>query len=43
VAGDVAVSGLVQSDREDDRQGVDRDGLDEVEFHGRSPYFIRAV
>src|SRR6266851_3570580 len=43
VAGDITVSGFMQGDREDDRQSVDRDGLDEIEFHGRSPYFIRAA
>src|SRR5438093_2296535 len=36
VAGDVAVSGFMQSDREDDRHGENRDHLsDLIEFHGR--------
>src|SRR6266516_8225325 len=36
VAGDVAVSGFMQSDREDDRHGENRDYLsDLIEFHGR--------
>ncbi len=42
VAGDVAVSGFMQRDREDDRQGVDRDGLDEIEFHGRRLVFYQS-
>src|SRR5712691_7779578 len=48
VAGDIAVSGFMQSDREDDRHGENRDHLsDLIEIHGRplvlTRYFIRAA